>query len=256
MIGTCGLCGEENKELRNSHLIAKGLYPEEAVIVNPTIALITDKQIASPLLCDACEQRFNRSGECWMLRQVKNKKGFPLLERLKLAIPVQSSREFQFDAFSCRQTGINSDQLAYFVLSVLWRASVKTWTFLGQTIRVSLARYEEPVRKYLLGETGFPAETVVHVTVCMDFGSQSSFYVPCEVPENPYTTYALLTQGIYFRVHMGRNLPPDIRQRCCVTGSEKLIYMASCGEKTLEAFGRLNATARVARNLQARVLTL
>jgi len=256
MIGTCTLCREEYKELRNSHLIAQGLYPEEAVIMNPTIALITDKQIASPLLCDACEQRFNKYGECWMLRQVNNEKEFPLLERLKLAIPVLSSRQFQFDAFSCRQTGIDSDQLAYFVLSVLWRASVKTWTFLGQSIRVSLAGYEEPVRKYLLGETGFPAETVVHVTVCTDFGSQGSFHVPCGVPENPYATYALLTQGIYFRVLMGRNLPPDIRQLCCVTGAEKLIFMGSCEEKTLEAFGRLNATARVARNLRARVSKL
>ncbi len=255
MTGTCRLCGGENKELRNSHLLAKGLYPEEAVIMNPTIALITDKQIASPLLCDECEQRFNKHGECWMLRQVNTEKGFPLLERLKLAIPVQSSRQFQFDAFSCKQTGIDSDQLAYFVLSVLWRASVKTWSLLGQTIRVSLAGYEEPVRKYLLGETGFPAETVVHVTVCTDFASQGSFYVPCGVPENPYTTYALLTQGIYFRVFMGKKIPPNVRQLCCVTGAEKLIYMGSCEEKTLEAFGRLNATARVARNLRACVPT-
>jgi hypothetical protein len=253
MIGTCRLCGEENKELRNSHLIPRGLYPEDVVIMTPTIVLTTDKQIAAPLLCDECEQRFNKYGECWMLRQVNSEKGFPLLERLKLAIPVRSSRQLQFHAFSCTQTGIDSDQLAYFALSVLWRASVKTWSLLGQTTRVSLGEYEEPVRNYLLGKTGFPAETVVRVTVCTDFGSQGSFYVPCGVPANPYTTYALLTQGIYFRVLMGKHLPPEIRQLCCVTGNDKMIFVASCEEKTLQAFGRLNASARIARNLQSRL---
>jgi hypothetical protein len=208
MVGTCKLCREEGKELRNSHLLPKGLYPEEAVIMTPKIALITDKQITAPLLCDDCEQRFNKYGERWVLGQVNNPKGFPLLERLKLAIPVHTSRQFQFHAFSCAQTGIDSDRLAYFVLSVLWRASVKAWSLLGQTTQVALGPYEEAVRRYLVGQTGFPADTVVHVTVCTDFGSQGSFYVPCGVPENPYTTYALLTQGLYFRVLMGKGPAP------------------------------------------------
>jgi hypothetical protein len=255
MVGTCKLCGEENKELRNSHLLAKGLYPEETVIMTPEIALITDKQIAAPLLCEDCEQRFNKYGECWMLRQVNSEKGFPLLERLKLAIPVITSGLYQYQAFSCTQTGIDSDQLAYFVLSVLWRASVKTWTLLGQVTNVTLAAHEEPVRQYLLGKTVFPADTVVHVTVCTDFASQGSFHVPCRVSESPYTAFALLTQGIYFMVLMGEKLPLDVRQLCCVTGSRKLIFMASCEDKTLQAFARLYATARVARSLQARVPT-
>ena len=255
MVGTCKLCRKENKELRNSHLLAKGLYPEETVIMTPEIALVSDKQIAAPLLCDDCEQRFNKYGECWMLRQVNSEKGFPLLERLKLAIPVITSGLYQYQAFSCTQTGIDSDRLAYFVLSVLWRASVKRWTLLGQVTNVTLAAHEEPVRQYLLGKTGFPADTVVHVTVCTDFASQGSVYVPCRVPETPYTTYALLTQGIYFRVLMGEELPLDVRQLCCVTGIRKLIFVANLEDKTLQAFGRLNATARIARNLQTRAQT-
>jgi hypothetical protein len=251
MVGLCKLCLNGTRELRNSHLLPKGLYPEEAVIVTPEIALTMDKQIAAPLLCDDCEQRFNKYGERWVVGHASTAKGFPLLDRLKLAIPIQSSARFQFHAFSCAQTGIDSDQLAYFVLSVLWRASVKTWTLLGQSINAPLAEFEEPVRAYLAGESGFPADTVVHVTVCTDSASQGSFYPPCRVPENPYRTYALLTQGVYFRVLMGKDVPPDVRQLCCVTGPQKLIFMASREDKTLHAFGRLNSTAKVARNLQA-----
>ena len=58
---------------------------------------------------------------------------------------------------------------------------------------------------------GFPSDVVIHVTVCTDFASQGSCCVPSRVPENPHTTYALLTQGVYFRVLTAKDPPVVLR---------------------------------------------
>ena len=57
---------------------------------------------------------------------------------------------------------MDTEQLAYFALSVLWRSGVEQWRTLNQqTTGVSLGRFEEPIRKYLAGETRHSSGNVV-----------------------------------------------------------------------------------------------
>ena len=70
---------------------------------------------------------------------------------------------------------------------------------------------EQPPARQRALSVGFPSDVVIHVTVCTDFASQGSCCVPSRVPENPHTTYALLTQGVYFRVLTAKDPPVVLR---------------------------------------------
>lgn len=254
--GKCKLC-LNRRDLQDSHLLPAALYkmtldPRDKnphpVLVTQNVALRTSKQLKDYVLCSECEQRFNENGERWMMSQVDNGKDFPLLDRLNVALPFRSTSGLS--AFSGTAAGIDTDKLAYFVLGVLWRASVHKWKILRQTTSIKLGPYEEPVRRYLLGETRFPSNTFVVAIACTDFASRCSFYVPGRVRVTSHAVYFLLTRGVYFRVHMGGNVPREIRELCCVTSAEKFVFTRNCENKTVDAFGHLLSTAKPAPGLR------
>src|SRR5208282_3621628 len=57
------------------------------------------------------------------------------------------------------------EQLIYFGMSVFWRAAAHEWNVLGKDYKISLGPYEEPIRRYLLGETAFPGKVTLSVRV-------------------------------------------------------------------------------------------
>jgi hypothetical protein len=254
--GQCKLCLKD-KNLQDSHLLPSSLYkmgrdpernPPDPIVITSEISHHTSKQVRDYLLCRDCEQLFNKNGEHWVMQQVYNGKRFPLFDRLKLALHVYASPTLP--AYSGTAVGIDTGKLAYFALSVLWRASVHKWVMDGQTISISLGVYEEVIRKFLFGETAFPLDVIVITTVCTDALSRESSYVPCLVPENSFTAYAFLTRGINFRVLVGNNLTSQIRELCCVTGAKKLIFVTSCEDKSFNAFAHLMPTSKPSRRLR------
>jgi len=50
-------------------------------------------------------------------------------------------------------SGVDPDQLAYFGASIFWRASCHGWNYEDRT---TLGAYEEPFRRFLLGEAPWP----------------------------------------------------------------------------------------------------
>lgn len=248
-LGICKLCFGE-KELVKSHLLPKGLYSDDnPVIISRKVVLKTDAQVKCLLLCKDCEQLFSKNGESWVLPRLSDDIGnFPLLNRLRVAMPFEASP--RFEAHSCDAVGIESDKLTYFALSVLWRASARTWVLLGQASSpLNLGEYNDPIREYLLGLKGFPDGVIVNATVCTDPPSRKISYTPSYVENPPYTTFALLTRGLYFRILLGRNVLADLSHLCCMRGSRKPIFLASAEGKVMHAFGELHKTAKVARNM-------
>ena len=67
---------EIGRHQRDRHLIARGFYkihrdPADGnpnpILVNPVTTLKSSKQVTAPLLCQACESRFDQRGEDWVL---------------------------------------------------------------------------------------------------------------------------------------------------------------------------------------------
>lgn len=255
----CPLCNNPGSSLIvRSHLMPAALYMKSRtkgtknsrlVMLTSKTTTPTDKQIQDDLLCLACEDCLNKNGEKYTLSQVHDGRDFPLLDRLKLAIPVGSG--FGVEKFSGDSVGVETDKLAHFALGLFWKASVHVWrAHDGSVIHHSLGKYQEPVRRYLRGETGFPAELALIVTVCTDFYSQANFYSPCEVTGNQIKSYGALARGIHFRLFVGADLPENIQDSCCIASSGRPIFTGNGSNISAHAFKFLHATSRLSKNMK------
>jgi hypothetical protein len=245
------------KELQDSHLIPRAMYKylrttseknPNPVVIGRTKAATTSKQVKDYLLCAKCEDLFNKNGENEILKWVWNDKHFPLGDRLSIAVPLYTDSVTA--SFSGTSIGVDTEKLAYFALSVIWRAAVHEWDmpFGGKTTLLNLGAIEEPIRKYLLGTAGFPLEVVVVATACRDPLSIQSFALPSQVSGYPGTCFAILALGIYFRVLVGSDISPLSREICCVMSKTRPIFQRDCSQKTSEALAQIIEFSSTDRN--------
>ena len=115
---------------------------------------------------------------------------------------------------------------------------------------VDLGAYEEPLRKFLLGEELFPADGVAIVTVCTDFESQGCFFPPCSIREGVVAGYSLLVLGVSFRFFFGPDVPNEFRRFCCAQSPRKMVIVADHREQSLHSYGHLFQTAKESRKLK------
>lgn len=245
----CKLC-QQPRDLRRSHYLPAFLYRltrlpgagnPNPVVMTPKVTLPTSKQMQAYLLCADCERRFSEGGEAWAARQVYNETNFPLLDRLNAIAPLHASPHLRI--FSATDAGIDTAKLAFFELSLLWRASVHKWGMIdGRTTSVSLGAYEEPIRRFLVDETGFPADVVVIVTICTDRLSQGTMFPPTAVPMNPHAVFSSLVRGIACRVLVGRDLSVEAREACCFSSTKKMIFAADHEAQSLHSWSHLFST--------------
>ncbi len=92
--GVCRLCGLTAR-LCKSHYLGKALHrlscetpSNHPVVFTPKIITATPRQMWSHLLCEACEERFNKYGEAAALGLLYRGDRFPLLERMQLVLPI------------------------------------------------------------------------------------------------------------------------------------------------------------------------
>ena len=78
------------------------------------------------LLCADCEKLFNDNGERYVMSQVADRKGFPLLATLQAATPTKVAAGFSwYDQLSV--PAVDRSKLGYFALSMFWRGAVHSW---------------------------------------------------------------------------------------------------------------------------------
>jgi hypothetical protein len=249
VIGVCKLCGRRRRLCR-SHYLGKALFKltrengKHPIILTPKIIAPSPRQMSAHLLCEECEHRF-KVREDTALALMNGKNGFPLLERMKLALTIEQGDKVV--TFSGAAMGVDTDALAYFALSLLWRGSVHVWnTLKGQTTSVSLGKYEERIRRYLLGETGLPEGVYVMVAVCVDVGAQGTTFPPHLLEGSKYQTYSTLVRGLWFHIVVDDEAPSAETSRlCCAKGAQKLIFLKNCSEEFLHAGRHLRSTAEV-----------
>ncbi len=250
MTGKCELC-RNVRPLQESHFLPKSLYKlmrdpgddnPNPVLMSRAISMKSSYQMAQPLLCSECEDRFSKNGESYVIPKLKGLVTFPFLDRLKLAdFPIHHSRELT--AFSCPSVGFDGNKIAYFGLSILWRASVRKWRmFDGGSTSVTIdAIHMESMRRYLLGEIGLPGNFSVCATVATDLGSQEQCFSPTMVAENRHMTYSLTTRGLSFRFILDAS--PEMKVICCASSEKQLIFVRDCSDNSLHANSVLMKTS-------------
>jgi len=215
------------RELKDSHLMPAALYRksrwEGAGNPNPMLLsergmIQTSRQIKDFVLCGGCEERFNKGGERYAMSLVSHRGKFPLLEEILAVRPPKVTSAFSwYDQTAL--PNINRETLAYFALSVFWRASAHTWSMpYGTSPQIRLGPYQEPLRTYLLGLAPYPENLILMLIVCTDSASQNTFFVPTRSGRDVNTTHMFQARGMSFMMTAGKRITDALRTLCCVKG--------------------------------------
>jgi hypothetical protein len=218
-------------------------------MMTPKVVMATQRQLWAHLLCRDCEGRLNRWGETPVLKLLDTGSGFRLLDWMHLALVLKI--EPNLVSFSGSAMGVDTDALAHIALGILWKGSVRKWpTVEKQTTSVALGPFKEPIRKYLLGKSGFPDGVYVLVGACEDKGSRGMVFAPHLVNGSRNRMFGILVRGIWFHVIMDKSAASGTKKLCCVQSDKKVLHLEDCTERFLHAGRHIHKTARINPNVK------
>jgi hypothetical protein len=172
----------------------------------------------------------SENGEDYTMRLVTKRDGkFPLLEKLNRVLTELKTSEWT--AYSAADTpDIDREKIAYFAISVLWRASVHSWKQEnGKTVSIDLGRrYNEEIRNYLLSATPIPKNASLAVTICTDALNQTTFFNPSENQKVRDGSVGFLARGINFMFRISRTLAPWQRRNSMINNPNGWIFTYDC----------------------------
>jgi hypothetical protein len=254
-LGICKLCLKK-KPLQRGHLIPAAAWramrgpsflPRGPIAITSRITMAAPRDITANFLCRDCEQLFSRKGENWVLKRICKDGRFPLLDRLRVAIPIGESDDSI--AFSGPDVGFQTEKLAYFAVSMIWRASVYPWKLHdGTSATIDIGAIQEECRKYLVGSASFPKNLYVVAIICSDLLSQYSAHQPVPV-EREFPAFGFLVCGLFIAVLLGETVPDEDRCTCCYTSSRQPIFVKDRSRHAINNVSRLRETTRLARAL-------
>ena len=248
---TCKLCLEDAEKLMESHFIPKATYKRvrDSNSRNPSPLLMsmkgehqTSRQAVRELLCEQCEQRFHSRGEDWTLRHAAHDaNSFPLREILQEHTCYAPTPDLGY--FACVEVpSVDVEALAYFALSIIWRASVTNWTIDGLEINpLDLGReYNEAFRRYLLGNTQFPENVALFFSV----SSLDPVLLLATFPQTrnwgDYRSHFFSIPGMSFTVNVGRRFPDFVRESCLYRGKGRPLFYTPLEDlQNMKDFNRL-----------------
>lgn len=259
-IGDCRLCGVHGS-IALSHLIPRAVFdiirsadPDQRapIMMTDKLTVMKHGQIKDYLLCQSCEKRFNENGEKYAVSMMHTPKGFKLLEILKnspeKSFPIESET-----AYAGAELGLDMEKLAYFAISVFWRAGVNQWPSkmtLNPVYSIDLGPCLASMREFLMGGT-FPDGIALRITVATDVFSQGYAYFPAITVGIPVRSFGFLCCGILFELFISDPMMPPFDRFCSVRARRRPIILRDLSDKTLYAAGRLHQMGRVAKNMRS-----
>jgi hypothetical protein len=240
--GICKLCLIE-KDLQNSHLIPRSFYKKARSTgrgnTDPFTRTVhgmwrSSYQVRDYVFCRDCEQRLNDCGESYVSRVVATQSTFPLLTTLESSKNKLVGPEWAAYA-NVNTPQIDRDKIAYFALSVCWRASVHTWKLEnGDNVSINLGkRYNEELRRFLMNETPVPRNASLIVVACTDVHNQNAFFMPAENAKTNDKSVGFMARGLMFVLRMSKTLKPFQERLSMINTKDRWISSYDCTKKRL-----------------------
>jgi hypothetical protein len=199
----------------------------------------TSYQVRDFVFCRDCEQLLSRNGEDYVMKLVTRRDlKFPLLEKL-ISIPPTAVGE-NWKSYSASDTPfLDRAKIAYFALSIFWRASVHSWTEEhGEKVSLNLGkRYNEEIRRYLLNEAPIPTNARLQVAVCSDQKSQISFFMPRENEKVKDRSVGVLVRGLFLMFRITRTPPLWASRLSMINTGPEWISIWDCVEQGVWRLG-------------------
>jgi hypothetical protein len=204
------------------------------VQVADDVAIASGEQDAEYMLCRPCEERIGPSENYLSSIALKEDGTFPALDKTAI-VPTPTDAEWKIGDASA----LNCEVIAYFALSIVWRASVST-----RFAKISLGpKYDAAFADYLLGRTPFPtsARLVVEFMQPGDLPRVDRVIVTPEGQrDDGYHIYQFCMFGMWFRLMVGNVLPKNME---IVSFVDKKLVLLSNGMRLLAS---VSAKARAA----------
>jgi hypothetical protein len=220
----CALC-KEKKDLRDSHYFPKAAYrevgrsktnkePPVTVEMQKSYSHSSDRQYKKYLLCGDCEQLF-ATREKIMAKSWRKRSGFLLKNQLRnMKIYEEYEGQRVFPVYP--PVSIKQDDLFYFILSIVWRASQGDWGDLPGLTGIPRDMIDR-IEKYLTGKGPQPAGIKIIVYVDWEDHLKDIIRFTTEHPHYPggywCAQFVLLgmTVDVFFGCDVGQEL--DIATR-------------------------------------------
>lgn len=184
---------------------------------SPNKFIQTSRQTKQHLLCAGCEERFNREGENWVLKNyAKAPNDFPLLANLSKITPVKLAGD---DAYYKCSGDVDANRIGYFAISIFWRAAISDWQSpLGKIEKLDFGPYLERFRLYLLGKEGFPKEAALSTLVTPSNNPPDFTLYPSWLPKSnlPFHRYGFYIPGLLFTLGIGKKIMPEMVEECVI----------------------------------------
>lgn len=260
-LGTCRLCCTKGP-LCLSHLIPKRVFEiilsadpgqKAPIMMTNKLTVMKHAQVKDYLLCERCEDAFNKNGERYVFEVMNTKDGFKLFDRLNVASPMSFNVADRV-AFSGEDVGLDMDRLAYFGLSVFWRAGAHTWPSkltIDPTYSIDLGPWLDPIGTFLQGGP-WPSGLSLMVTAANDKFSQGFSFYPGRTVGllAQMLSYGFLACGIHFSIFLANPVPRPYSLFCCTSAPRRPIFLRDMRDQTMHAAGRLRMSGRVAGNMR------
>jgi hypothetical protein len=149
---------------------------------------------------------------------------FPLRDRLTVgpAVEIRAGSFYE----SCGVQGIETEQIAYFAASVIWRAAATGWRN-KYGPELELGPYREELRLYLLGNAEFPENAALRVILGIA-PRKEVLVASLPVPERWHgvRSFTFVIPGVIFTMMLGRHIPPDALKMAFMPSPERIICVS------------------------------
>src|SRR5208282_1401112 len=217
--GTCPLC-DKVKPLVKSHFMPAALSTfctppgGHPIAITPDIIIESDRQIRDYVFCESCEDVFNKGGETWVLPLLAQLDApFPLYDMLAKQAPSLDDGEAKI-YITALNPEIHADKLIHFAMGIFFKAAVYSWSGTRAEPWVDLGPYTEPIRRFLLGETAFPARMYLTAAVLPSPTRAIEFCQPYRDSTEGKFSYRFHACGIQFILVVGNEVTSEDRSGC------------------------------------------
>ena len=234
-LGKCELC-HAVADLRDSHYLPKSGYKKmhasdlknpNPVVLSGGKAKQSSLQVRDYKFCGACEARFNKGGEAWILNKIPQNYGDPfwLHTLLNSKTPIVNGNDLLFPQASIPEADMA--KLVYFALSIFWRGTQR-WSAVegGQPPKLYFGRQEKAIRAFLLGRGKLPEDVIVTVAVWPYKKIYPMALMPRADAGSGYRSYWFYFFGFIFLLALGRKIPPQQRRTCSYHSTEKFLTLS------------------------------